>query len=292
MSHEALFDLHQQAVRVTDEERQQLGRARDLNVQRLLNGLDRLGADRPLAHPGQGGYRMHTLTQRDDNDQDLDVALIFDAASLPGNALAARDLVHDAVMATAPDGFYRPPERRTNAITVWYSAGYHIDFAVYRVHGASLEHAGADWSMSDPRSIVEWFRVANSQLSPKWRSGAVVQDGQLRRIVRMLKWLRYADDETYPGGFVITALAVQHYRSSSAGDDVALRSTMSEIAAALRRHLDVRHPLDARRSLVPRAKDRARLARFLALLDATLQPLASSARPGVRAWGNALGIRL
>lgn len=292
MPHEALFDLHQQSVRVTDEERQQLGRARDLNVQRLLDGLDLLGVDRPISHTGQGGYSMHTLTQRDDNDQDLDVALIFDTASLPASALAARDLVHDAVMATAPDGFYRPPERRTNAVTMWYSAGYHIDFAVYRMHRGTLEHAGADWSRSDPRSIVEWFRVANSQLSPTWHPRAVVHDGQLRRIVRLLKWLRHGDDDTYPGGFVITALAVQHYRASSAGDDVALRSTMSEITAALRRRLDVRHPLDARRSLVPRAKDQARLARFLALLDTTLQLLGRATRPGVRAWGNALGIRL
>ncbi len=67
---------------------------------------------------------------------------------------------------------------------------------------------------------------------------------------------------------------------------------VAAIAVALRRRLDVRHPLDSRRTLVPRRKDEARLVRFRELLEYTLQPLTGRARPGVRAWAKALGVRL
>jgi hypothetical protein len=77
------YDKH---VRLGGDRRKKLADHRDLNIVRLKNGLDDLAEEskRPRPHPydwqNQGGYAMHTLNQdpRDDNDYDIDVALLFE----------------------------------------------------------------------------------------------------------------------------------------------------------------------------------------------------------------------
>ena len=49
-----------------------------------------------------------------------------------------------------------------------------------------------------------------------------VADGQFRRIVRILKFLRQNDGADYPGGYIVSALAAQSYVASVDGDDEAL----------------------------------------------------------------------
>lgn len=297
-AHDALYAFHQDRVTLSDRELERLRRLRDLNLQRLREGLAAIGVAPYVSARGQGGYAMATLTQRDDGEQDIDVALVFDAAHLPARPAEARAWVLDAVLAAAPEGFRRPPERRTNAVTVWYAGGYHIDFAVYRTDGRSVEHAGADWQPADPGATVDWFVAENRRRSPKWAPGALVQDGQLRRIVRIMKFLRHGDQEDYPGGYIITALACRCYQPSAAGDDVALAATLARAAQEIRGGRDLPDPVLRGHPLLPRQRDAARLLRYGALLVDTLRPLqphfasAGKRRDAVAAWELALGVEL
>ncbi|MCB9778549.1 MAG: hypothetical protein H6742_08315 [Alphaproteobacteria bacterium] len=241
---------------------------------------------------------MSTLTQRDDGEQDIDVALVFNAADIPGRPADARARVHEAVLAAAPEGFRRAPERRTNAVTVWYSGGFHIDFAVYRISDRKMEHAGASWEPANPAASVDWFVRENRRLSPRWQPNALVADGQLRRIVRFMKYLRHGDQNIYPGGYVITALACRNYVPSANGDDIALARTLARATQEIARGSDVPDPVVRGRSLVARQKDVDRLLRYGGLLSQVLEPL----RPlyggrgrridAVGAWERAIGCEL
>jgi hypothetical protein len=297
-AHHALYGFHQDHVALGKAEIDRLRRFRDLNLERLREGLIHLRYPAFVSARGQGGYAMSTLTQRDDGEQDIDVALIFNAADLPGRPADARELVHQAVLAAAPEGFRRAPERRTNAVTVWYSGGFHIDFAVYRTAGRKMEHAGASWKPASPAASVDWFVRENRRLSPKWHPNDLVAAGQLRRIVRFMKYLRQCDKKVYPGGYVITALACRYYVPSQIGDDVALAWTLAGAAQGIVRGNDVPDPVVQGRSLVPRQKDVDRLLRYGRLLSQVLAPL----RPlyarrqrrtdAVAAWEQALGADL
>ena len=273
-------------------------RLRDLNVQRLKHALSSAGLPEPLRVVGQGGYAMHTLTQRFDGDQDIDVAVVFRARDLGGlDALRLRSCVHDAVLSAAPDSFARPPERRTNAVTVWYSGGWHIDFALYRDTNGVLEHAGSRWVGSDPGATVRWFQACNRELSPSWRGHQSVPDNQLRRVVRMLKYLRHLDDGDHPGGFIVVALGVKYYQESALGDDVALYQTMTAIVRGLGRSLDVANPLVRGQSLTWRVVDQRRLDNYRLKLEdmlRDLRPLAGrrNVQDPVSYWEDALEFSL
>lgn len=52
---------------------------------------------------------------------------------MPANATDGRTRVCDALQEKLKGtNFSKEPEARKNAVTVWYSDSYHIDFAVYR----------------------------------------------------------------------------------------------------------------------------------------------------------------
>lgn len=157
-----MYDVHALLNRFYDEEvrlgkdgRQKLADLRDTNLDRLADGLEQLGPMRGAESAAyesfydQGSYAMHTLNKHPDNEYDIDTAVIFPEESLPADPLAARKRVAEALnLSGAP--FSRDPEARTNAVTVWYAAGHHVDLAVYRevVNGSQswLEHAGATWT--------------------------------------------------------------------------------------------------------------------------------------------------
>lgn len=297
-AHHAIFAFHQDHVALGKPDMDRLRRLRDLNIERLSVGLAHLGRPAFVTSRGQGGYAMATLTRRDDGEQDIDVALIFNVGDLPARPADARALVYEAVVAAAPERFRRPPERRTNAVTVWYAGGYHIDFAIYRTEGSAIEHAGATWEPSSPAATVDWFVEENRLRSPEWCPGALVRDSQLRRVVRYMKFLRHGDREEYPGGFIITALACQNYVPRADGDDLALAATLARASQHIDCGRDLPDPVVRGRSLLKRQKDLRRLQRYgqrLAEVLAPLQPLFSGGGrrvDPVAAWERAIGFEL
>ena len=251
---QVFYDEH---VRLGKELRIKLADYRDLNLSRVNAGLDELAieARRPRPHPydykNQGGYAMHTLNKAVHDDYDIDVALMFRKTDLPDDPLTARQRVCDALLKKCAN-FSKDPEVRTNAVTVWYP-GHHIDFAIYRTSedfwGSTLiEHASTEWKRRDPMDINNWFAKQVTDKSPKPSLFAEprVAPGQLRRIVRFIKWVcRSRSSWCLPGGMVVTALVTECYRADADRDDVALYKTLVALKDRLCLWTTVNNPVDS-----------------------------------------------
>jgi hypothetical protein len=258
--HKELTAFHNNHVRLGREKKQMLAGYRDVNLERLNDGLAKLGDEdgreyaRPVRHCNQGSYATHTIIQQQENDYDIDVAIIFRKDDLPSGALDARKRI-EAALQKGGGNFARPPEARTNAVTVWYKEGYHIDFAVYREYKDQwgeviLEHAGADWTPRDPMEITNWFNDQVHSLSPSGEYGAVVDAGQMRRIVRLLKaFARSRASWELPGGLIISALVAEKCQPDDCRDDISLYNTMAAIRDRLLVNLDVPNPVDGSQTL-------------------------------------------
>lgn len=281
---QTFYDRH---VRLGGDRRKRLADHRDLNIARLKNGLDDLAAEskRPRPHPydwqNQGGYAMHTLNQdpRDDNDYDIDVALLFERSALPEDPLAARQRVADALCKRCTN-FTKEPTARTNAVTVWYAEGYHIDFAVYRTYTddfgrQKIEHASTEWRGRNPQEINDWFRNAVSTKSPVVGLLTRVPEGQLRRIVRFVKWFtRSRPSWSLPGGLIVSTLVVECYRPSFDRDDVALYDTVVALRNRLAYDTTVRNPVD-RSEFTANSEIANQVKRFKAQLDMAVGKLST-----------------
>ncbi len=254
---QAFYDT---SVRLGHDRRGQLGKYRDLNIDRLKGSLDDLAAEtgrtrrHPYATKNQGGYAMHTLNQDPDGDNgyDIDVALLFGNEDLPDDPLRTCQRVRDA-LAKRCTNFIQEPETRTNAVTVWYAEGYHIDFAIYRTYTDAygqkfIEHASTEWKRRNPMEVNDWFATAVETKSPKAMPaiGIVpkVAAGQMRRIVRFGKWFcRSRPSWSLPGGMVISALIAEVYRSDPDRDDRSLYDTLAVLKARLDVSCQVRNPI-------------------------------------------------
>jgi len=282
---QTFYDTH---VRLGSERRTKLAGHRDLNVTRLKNGLDDLAAEskRPRPHPyawqNQGGYAMHTLNQdpRDDNDYDIDVALLFERSALPEDPRTARQRVADALCKRCTN-FTQEPTARTNAVTIWYAEGYHIDFAVCRTYTdengrEKIEHASNEWKARDPQEINNWFQNAVSTKSPA-TTGILttVKAGQLRRIVRFLKWFtRSRPSWSLPGGLIVSTLVVECYRPDFNRDDIALYNTTVALRNRLAGYTRVDNPADGT-EFTANPEVLNQVKRFKAQLDMAVGKLAA-----------------
>lgn len=249
--------FYDQHVRLGIDRRADLAAKRDLNLERLTAGLLDLGKPDWDSTQNQGGYAMHTLNQdhpNGDTGYDIDVAVIFARDALPDSALAARQRVRDALLKRC-GSFADVPEARTNAVTIWYTAGYHVDFAVYRTcvddWGRTIvEHASTDWKARSPTAVNEWFDRCVETLSPKANPAVGyyprVKPGQFRRAVRWVKW--YCKSRTgwsLPGGMIVSALLADGvYRPNAERDDRAFYDTLVALKNRLTWNTKVISPID------------------------------------------------
>jgi len=271
--HSKMVTFYHNHVRLHKAKRDELADHRDTNLDRLNSGLDKMSEEdecvysHPIRSKDQGSYPMHTLNQRPDKDYDIDVAIIFRQDDLPSSALDARKHVERAFVA-AGGNFSQPPRARTNAVTVWYTDGYHVDFAVYREvedeYGETFtEHAGSDWKPRDPVEITVWFKRIVREKSPSSASGASVEKGQLRRVVRLLKaFAKSREAWNLPGGMIISKLVEECYQSHYSRDDEALYLTMKAIRNRLLGNVEVYDPIYSDQKLTYKEKFRKQVERF------------------------------
>jgi len=271
-------------VRLGTTLRNDLAGYRDLNLGRITDGLKLLGEKHNTTYrtwvdyKNQGSYAMHTLNLCEHIDYDIDVAVIFEKDDLPANAASARMHIRDALQEKMNGtNFSTDPDARKNAVTVWYSDGYHIDFAVYRRRtnfsgNAVIEHAGGDeWTERDPMAYTNWFTgQVDSKSPPTALQSALglkvsVPKGQLRRIVRFVKaFARSRSAWALPGGIIITSLVCEVYKQNTDRDDIALADTLKALLARLKGSVHVENPVqpglyftssDRRRREVERLRD-------------------------------------
>jgi hypothetical protein len=269
--HSEIYAFYSEHVRLSTDERKQLREYRDRNIRRLKDGLKKLGYKVPIRTPTQGGYAMRTLTQRPQNnpdvDHDIDVAVIFRQEDLPAGALDARKRVLAGVI-EGGGNFKKDPEARTNAVTVWYQENYHVDLPVFRVRTDAfgqeiIEHAGVSWSPRDPMDITNWFTDIVNSLSPASENGATVETHQMRRIVQLLKYFAKSRSSwKLPGGLIISVLVAERYHSDNHRDDLALYETMSSIHRRIQGSSEVYNPVDPTQELTYKDEYVNQVSRF------------------------------
>ena len=282
--HDRLNEFYKEHVRLDSDERDKLAGYRDTNLKRLKSGLDKLGDEHNKTYAyyqyyrNQGSYAMFTLNQHPDNEYDIDIAIVFKKEDLPSNALKARQRIADAFKQVAGN-FSKDPEARTNAVTVWYAEGYHIDFAVYRTYEDTFgriitEHAGPKWNVRDPMEITNWFNNAVNQCSPMKNYGATVEKHQMRRIVQLLKaFAKSRPSWKLPGGLIISALTALNYKPDSYRDDVAFYDTMVAIHNRLCLSAQVWNPANPPELLTNKEEFKKQVERFREKLDYAINKL-------------------
>lgn len=254
--HDQLNKFYNEEVRLGSVRRGELAKFRDNSLKRLRTGLEILGEKRkrtyafPTETRNQGGYAMHTLNQARDNDYDLDVALIFEEDDLPENPKSARERIRDAFIETS-DRFKTPPDARTNAVTIWYASGQHLDFAIYRrstgfLGFKTIEHASGDeWVERDPDAVTEWFKDQVDGHDPLFPIFANADKAQLRRIVRLIKFFSKSRASwSMPGGMIITILVSECFQSDYNRDDISLLKTLEVLSARLNSSTKVESPIN------------------------------------------------
>ncbi len=294
-AHDELIFFHDNHVRVPQDEREQLRNYRNLNIQRLKDGLDELASARgttyryPRRERNQGSYATHCLVQphpdNGEEDYDIDIALIFGEGDLPESALQARKRIA-AAFNELDISFNDDPEPRTNAVTIWYADGYHVDFAVYRefqgsglTSSSTIEHAGADWTERDPMALTNWLFDQIRLQSPA-RNEAEVRENQLRRIIRLLKYFaRSRTSWKLPGGIVLSTLAANHFVPDTSRDDAAFRKTLQQIHSRLRDTTDVANPVNSHQSLTGSDEHRSEVRRLRSKIRSALEKLTSLDSP-------------
>jgi hypothetical protein len=241
-THARLLDFYHEHVLLKEPQRKELRDRRQSCLLLLREGLRKLG-ERPHAwykkiriirFCNQGSYAMHTLNQHPRGEYDIDVGVIFEGEGFLSSPLRARNYVARALR-SVPRNFHFKPIARTNAVTVWYKKGFHVDLAIYRettdAEGTPiLEHAGPHWDPRDPRAVNRWFARQVKDQSPRGNQGATVDKEQLRRVVRLVKaFARSRVHWSLPGGLVLTILVCEVYRPDPHRDDVALYETLQAL---------------------------------------------------------------
>lgn len=248
-------------VRLGKERRTELADKREINLNRLKAGLAKIAEQTGTPHPhwlsaiNQGSYAMETLNQdpSGQNNYDIDVGLMFQQKDLPENPLDARKRIFSALEASGVV-FAKKPETRTNAVTVYYAGGYHIDFTIFRyidVNGRVVtQHASSEWKERDPQAVNRWFNDEVRKRSPSDLDGwpqQIVSSGQLRRIVRLVKWFcRSRSGWALPGGMIITSLVCERvtYARNVSRDDMSLYYTLRSLRDRLQMSCVVHSPVD------------------------------------------------
>ena len=213
---------------------------------------------------------MSTVVQNEDDNYDIDIAIVFDKSEL-GNkgAQATRNMVANALKRKTKQ-FNTEPEVKTSCVRVNYADGYHVDFAIYRREYDKwndswiYEHAGADWTERELNGLSKWFKTQNSN-----------SDRKLRKIVRLSKMFCKSRKswKNTPSGLLQTVLCEEKLEDSYERIDELFYYTMKAIVERLEINTCVTAPVDNGRDLTPRKSDIQRMTTWKNRLKSKLEDL-------------------
>lgn len=261
-------------VVLSKEETNNLREKKKLNIQRLKDGLEEYNAENKTNYKiaetiEQGSVAMSTVTQNEENDYDIDVAIVFDDTNLDGlGHRAVKNMVVNALIKKCTN-FKTPPEALSNCVRIVYADNYHIDFAIYRRTknddgSYKYEHAGSEkWNPRDPRAINNWFK-----------DEIKIHGEKLRQAVRLSKmFCKSRSDWKMPGGLIQSVLCDEKIQNYDRIDEM-FYYTMKEVAKRLDNDIEVYNPTDEEQSLLLKESDRDkmnnltnRLKNYLSKLD-------------------------
>ncbi|MDF2879703.1 MAG: nucleotidyltransferase [Clostridiaceae bacterium] len=256
------------------EEKNNLREKKKLNIQRLRDGLDEYNAQNKTNYKiaetlEQGSVAMSTVTQNEENDYDIDIAIVFDDTNLDGlGHIAVKNVIVDALKRKCIC-FKTPPEAKTNCVRIVYSDNYHIDFAIYRRtknddDSYSYEHAGGSaWRARDPRAINNWFK-----------DEIKIHGEKLRQSIRLSKmFCKSRSNWEMPGGLIQSVLNDEKIQNYDRIDEM-FYYTMKEVLERLENDIEVYNPTNTDQTLLLKSSDRDkmnnltnRLKTYLSKLD-------------------------
>lgn len=265
--------FYQTKVVLPKAEKNALFNKKNINVERLKEGLkeynEEKGTDYKLAETPivQGSVAMSTVVQNEDNDYDIDVAIVFDKSNLPDGTTATKNIVVNALKKKCGQ-FNVEPEAKTNCVRIVYAENYHIDFAIYRRYedengDIKYDHCGSQWRERDPRAITKWFLDQNKE-----------KDYKLREIVRFMKM--FSKSRTgwvnMPAGLIQSVLADEKFESYDRIDE-RFYYTMVAIRDRLANDKEVYNPTDATKSLKLASSDSVKMDNLYNRLNDKLSKL-------------------
>ena len=170
----------------TYDENSTLREKRDLLLDELTTKLkdEKVpGTDKPLTFKklDQGSYAMKTGIKPQKGEYDIDVGVVFDITTNEYEPQKLKKLIYDKldVVDKRQVTYNRP------CVTVEYSAGYHVDLAIYADNSNSYHIAwgtqhstNPTWEPADPKGLTQWVKDIGSGDD---------QRKQYRRCVRALK---------------------------------------------------------------------------------------------------------
>ncbi|MEC0685903.1 nucleotidyltransferase, partial [Bacillus haynesii] len=129
-------EFYKNKVSLFDEDISELRKKKRLNLDRLRDGLKEYNEENETDYKlvddiEQGSVAMRTVIQLDENEYDIDVAIVFDKDNIPESTQKVKTIIEDALQRKCTQ-FKAAPEAKTNAVRLDYASGYHIDFAIYR----------------------------------------------------------------------------------------------------------------------------------------------------------------
>lgn len=252
-----------------------LRKKKKLNIDRLKEGLKEYNKEHNTDYKisesrVQGSMAMHTVVQNDENDYDIDVAIVFESDNL-GNLgpLATRNIVAEA-LSYKMGQFSEPPEVKTSCVRIKYAEGYHVDFAVYRRYKTydwqdeyEYEHAGKTWAQRSLSALDDWFKEEIEEY------GDV-----LRKVIRLSKMFCKSRSEwRMPSGIIQTVLCDEKIDIVDGRLDETFYNTMKAVMNRIEYNSSVPAPTDNGRELAGRKSDEDRIANLFNRLERNLKKL-------------------
>lgn len=270
-SDEQFNTFYKEHVILSEDEKNNLVEKKDLNIERLAAGLEEYNTEKKttfelLHHIVQGSMAMDTVVQNEENEYDIDVAIIFDKDKLPEGTIATKNIVVDALKRKCKR-FKTEPEALTNCIRIEYADGYHIDFAVYRQFIDSngyyaYEHCGSEWRSRDPEAITKWFETENNNFH---------QDVQ--KVVSLLKmFCKSRSGWSMPGGLIQSVLVAECIQSKDRLDET-FYYTIQKIRDRLEGDKSIQNPAEPSLSLLYTMKDEQKVKNLYSRLTSQIKKL-------------------
>ena len=256
-----LFLTYNQEIRLSDESRQTLLKARESLRNRMKDVFRRFSEQERMTHSiefqSQGSFVMDTIIKPHEGDFDLDDGVYFQG-NLPQEKRANPQIFHDLII-KAIDKHYEIEDivDKPTCVRVKYAnkysqknLGFHIDLPIYYAEfydTPELAHTKEGWVESSPVEFIAWFEektksgfqkdflfdsLKYAEPFEKWLSDIRKTDCQLRRLVRYLKSWADLKRKEMPCGIIMSILAANNYVPNDR-DDISLRDTLVNIKAEL-----------------------------------------------------------
>lgn len=272
-----MFDLdnkfkafYENEVRLSEEKIRELREKKRLNLDRLKEGLKEYNEENETNYKvveeiEQGSVAMRTVIQLEEDEYDIDVAVVFDEENIPEGTKKIKEIIEDALIRKCTR-FKAAPEAKTNCVRVEYASGYHIDFAIYRRRENLLgeyeyEHCGTEWRERDPRAINEWFKEENDN-----------SDNNVRKVVRLLKaFCKQNSGWLMPGGLILTILVAENIKVRDRLDET-FYETVKAIKDRLFENKEVCNPT-TKQSILYKKKDHQKVKNLHSRLENRLKKL-------------------